>query len=178
MTTAAEAKLNRAQAIAIGAKIYLGRPCKTCGTAEKQVNGSGCVSCNRRRVLEWERRNPEERRKRKTQYRQKASPEAIARRKAAAAAWRVRNKQRTRVSGRRHRGLPEPTRAEPEMCESCGTPVFLLWGSLHLDHCHITGAFRGWLCSQCNTGIGLLGDNLEGVSKAVKYLKRAESSDA
>lgn len=30
--------------------------------------------------------------------------------------------------------------------------------------------FRGWLCDRCNVGIGCLGDNLEGVQKAAKYL--------
>ena len=35
-----------------------------------------------------------------------------------------------------------------------------------------TGKFRGWLCHKCNTGIGMLGDSLGAVSKAVEYLKR------
>jgi len=42
---------------------------------------------------------------------------------------------------------------------------------LHVDHCHATGVVRGLLCQKCNTGIGLLGDNLESVLKAVNYLK-------
>ena len=41
---------------------------------------------------------------------------------------------------------------------------------LVLDHDHETGKFRGWLCRNCNQGIGKLGDNLQGVTKAVKYL--------
>lgn len=51
-------------------------------------------------------------------------------------------------------------------CENCGkTDQKLLF-----DHCHETGKFRGWLCYQCNTAIGNLGDNLEGLMKAVQYL--------
>lgn len=34
---------------------------------------------------------------------------------------------------------------------------------------------RGLLCGHCNTGIGKLGDNLEGLLKAVAYLERYES---
>lgn len=30
---------------------------------------------------------------------------------------------------------------------------------LHLDHCHATGRFRGWLCSRCNHALGLLEDS-------------------
>jgi excisionase family DNA binding protein len=34
---------------------------------------------------------------------------------------------------------------------------------------------RGALCSNCNRGLGLLGDTLEGAMKAVEYLRRYES---
>lgn len=44
--------------------------------------------------------------------------------------------------------------------------------SLAVDHCHKTGKIRGLLCSKCNKAIGLLGDTLEGVQKAVKYLEQ------
>ncbi len=73
---------------------------------------------------------------------------------------------------RRLRGLPEPTRAIPPLCECCGKPPGKL--ALALDHCHRTGAFRGWLCGKCNTGIGMLGDTQEGLLRAMAYLKRVE----
>ena len=43
--------------------------------------------------------------------------------------------------------------------------------ALSVDHCHETGEVRGLLCQPCNSGIGLLGDNLESLLKAVKYLR-------
>lgn len=73
------------------------------------------------------------------------------------------------------RGLPEPTRPAPEVCESCGRTPAGRFKVLSLDHCHATGKFRGWLCNMCNRGIGALGDTLEGVERAVDYLKRAQS---
>ena len=59
-----------------------------------------------------------------------------------------------------------------EICECCLKPP--KYGNLILDHCHKTGAFRGWLCKSCNSGIGGLGDNLDGVKKAIAYLEKAE----
>lgn len=45
-----------------------------------------------------------------------------------------------------------------------------------VDHCHDTKQIRGLLCHSCNMGIGKLGDNLEGVVKAARYLEKAEES--
>lgn len=43
---------------------------------------------------------------------------------------------------------------------------------LEVDHIHGNGAVRGLLCSPCNIGIARLGDNVEGVQRAVAYLAR------
>ena len=43
---------------------------------------------------------------------------------------------------------------------------------LAVDHCHSTGRVRGLLCSNCNTGIGLLQDNTVLLQKAIEYLNR------
>lgn len=40
-----------------------------------------------------------------------------------------------------------------------------------LDHCHNSNKFRGWLCMECNIGLGKLGDNVEKLERAIKYLK-------
>ena len=41
-----------------------------------------------------------------------------------------------------------------------------------VDHCHNTGKVRGLLCSDCNTGIGLLKDNVNYLESAIKYLNK------
>ena len=56
---------------------------------------------------------------------------------------------------------------QTDACECCGKKTT----EMRMDHCHETVVFRGWLCQSCNWGIGNLGDNLEGVTKAVRYLK-------
>jgi hypothetical protein len=42
---------------------------------------------------------------------------------------------------------------------------------LVIDHCHATNQIRGLLCANCNAGIGMLGDNVEILEAAIKYLK-------
>ena len=57
---------------------------------------------------------------------------------------------------------------KPKNCECCGKEA----ETLCLDHCHQTLKFRGWLCELCNRGIGQLGDNIEGLKRAIEYLNK------
>ena len=41
-----------------------------------------------------------------------------------------------------------------------------------VDHCHDTGRVRGVLCQKCNAGIGLLGDDITTIERALEYLNR------
>jgi hypothetical protein len=56
---------------------------------------------------------------------------------------------------------------QPDFCDCCGKG-----GKLHLDHCHKTLSFRGWICGRCNSGIGNLGDEISGLQMAIDYLKK------
>ena len=57
-----------------------------------------------------------------------------------------------------------------DKCELCGRVE-----ALHLDHDHATKEFRGWLCRSCNTSLGGLGDNVDGLRRAIAYLERPRS---
>ena len=46
----------------------------------------------------------------------------------------------------------------------------------HMDHDHNTKVFRGWLCDACNMSIGHLGDSVEGLMNAVRYLEKANTA--
>jgi hypothetical protein len=63
----------------------------------------------------------------------------------------------------------------PEFCECCGgrnIDINHKQIGLACDHDPLTDTFRGWLCKKCNTAIGQLGDSLDGVMNAVKYLSK------
>lgn len=53
------------------------------------------------------------------------------------------------------------------VCAICGKVADGKW---HLDHEHGTGRIRGVLCSRCNQGLGLFGDDPEVCSAAADYL--------
>lgn len=53
-------------------------------------------------------------------------------------------------------------------CELCEVEI----EKPHLDHCHETGKIRGWLCRNCNVGLGMFKDDTEILQKAIKYLSK------
>lgn len=42
--------------------------------------------------------------------------------------------------------------------------------SIAIDHNHVTGKFRGFLCSRCNVALGMMKDNVDILAKAITYL--------
>lgn len=71
-------------------------------------------------------------------------------------------KKQTKIRDKLRKKAPP----KPDICECC-KKIPNKWA---LDHNHRDNSFRGWLCDRCNTGIGNLGDTLQGVINAVNYL--------
>jgi hypothetical protein len=58
----------------------------------------------------------------------------------------------------------------PPMGTPCDCCARVPRRALFLDHDHRTGTFRGWLCQECNVGLGFFDDSAAGVSAALAYL--------
>lgn len=128
-------------------KTYQGSVCRRGHSGERYVANRSCVECSQEFAGV----------RKKMSNREPTPPTDSMR-----AAWRAA------------RGMPAASRPEPPLCEACGNPPSKK--GMHLDHCHNSHVFRGWLCSRCNLGIGLLGDTLSGVIKAAAYLNRFDNT--
>lgn len=78
------------------------------------------------------------------------------------------------------RNIKKTSPAKPLKCDCCGSEPKTKNGrrkvGLVLDHCSTSNRFRGWLCSDCNLGIGSLGDSIEGLTRALNYLKKNDNN--
>lgn len=80
---------------------------------------------------------------------------------------KIRTKQAEKL-GILYEGVP---------CECCGKTTSRVGSTSRMirpvvDHCHETGKIRGILCYPCNMGIGHLGDTLNNLRNAIRYLER------
>lgn len=109
-----------------------------------------------------------EEKKAKARARYKANPnftkEQRKRRRLAVRKWMAKHQSQWRLKKQEERiGRPRP-----EVCEVCGRRNGK--HGIALDHCHKTGAPRGWLCYSCNTILGHAEDNPEILRKLIDYL--------
>lgn len=62
------------------------------------------------------------------------------------------------------------------ICKKRDVEVLYLGGKTRgpwvIDHNHVTKYFRGWLCHQCNRGIGAFHDNMDLLRNAIEYLSK------
>ena len=58
-------------------------------------------------------------------------------------------------------------------CAICGISQDDLGYTLEIDYDHGTGKVRGLLCKKCNLGIGMFGEDVENINKAIMYLEKS-----
>jgi hypothetical protein len=99
----------------------------------------------------------------------------VAKCSARRAAWSRANPERQRAIAQRSqlRALGvDPATVPPKSsgCQVCGRSRPGK-NSIVVDHCHVTGSFRGWLCNNCNVSIGMSGDNPAMLRRLADYLE-------
>lgn len=55
-------------------------------------------------------------------------------------------------------------------CAICHRELQELEHGLVVDHDHVTGKVRALLCGNCNTALGLLGDDVARIHRAAEYV--------
>jgi len=91
-------------------------------------------------------------------------------------AYKIRNKKTYfRRYGITYDGAIEVWEKQGKKCLICKKALEILGNNnkhgFCIDHDHKTGKFRGILCHNCNSAIGMLQENIELVRATVKYLE-------
>lgn len=66
---------------------------------------------------------------------------------------------------------------QEQRCAICKKHKFEFTRNLAVDHSHTTGQIRRLLCYGCNTGIGMLKENIEIMTQALNYIKEWNEKD-
>lgn len=68
---------------------------------------------------------------------------------------------------------PPPKIGESFNCPICHKNILIQKiGDVNLDHSHINGEIRGWLCRKCNTALGTFDDNPTILRRAIDWVLR------
>lgn len=73
---------------------------------------------------------------------------------------------------------PRPPIGDTFECPICEKMFTVQKGSVNLDHDQETGEPRGYLCSQCNTGMGKLDDDISVLARAIGWINDARKKPA
>ncbi|TES90642.1 MAG: hypothetical protein E3J87_09580 [Candidatus Cloacimonadota bacterium] len=148
-----------------------------------------CKKCNYQSAKNHLKNNPEvrERRNEQARGRYKKSPNKYINKTLG---WRAKNRQRYddymwSYSLKKFNLTTDKYDAELEkqkgVCAICGKKETIKnqWKVKRLasDHNHCTNKFRGLLCQRCNTGIGSLRVDEQGIElllKAIEYIRRTD----
>jgi hypothetical protein len=139
---------------------------------------------DRERVARYRKNNPEKIKEiqRRSSHRRKNDPERTEKLRIWQKRYREGNREALRDGERKRKFGITPERysemfqSQNGVCAICKQPETATrlgtLKALSVDHCHKTGAIRGLLCSDCNTGIGKLKDDPSVLQSAIRYLTK------
>ncbi len=171
--------------------------CNTCGQ-DKSLQAfpahrpKQCKACRFKVKRNWRSKNPErykaiEAKSRKRRARTPVSKDKV---RQYAESYYARNRfkvalKRSAVVALKHgyapcsASLEEITAAFTGICHNpgCRIPEAECTRRLVLDHCHVTGKFRGWLCGACNRAAGLLAESPRRINGLAEYVEAAVAAN-
>ena len=86
--------------------------------------------------------------------------------------WRREHPEQARATRRKYRyGINTEEQKQllvdqKGICAICGDAT----AKLEMDHSHVTGKVRGWLCKKCNVGLGHFNDDSILLRKALEFI--------
>ena len=111
----------------------------------------------------WREANPERNSEhQKRAYEKARTPETLAAK---------RDRELRRKYGITTAEVDQLLDAQEHLCAICRRPHRGKGTRLHVDHCHATNRIRGLLCSNCNTLLGLAGDDPARLRAAASYIE-------
>jgi len=149
---------------------------------------SYCLVCERDRIKQYKKLNPEIIKEQKLRYRIKykdriknAYREYYSKNKDKYIEYRRKYNQGNRENIKSLRlqklygiGIHEYLQMcldQDNKCAICNCEIINASQPLAVDHDHTTGDIRGLLCLHCNLGLGNFQDNIELLKNAIEYLK-------
>ena len=125
-------------------RYWTGNPCKAGHLAERYTSSRQCVECQKERTKKYQ----------KTQKGKDKSRE---------------------IHLRNTYGVSLQEVLIAKNCEICFTSLLsegMAGNSVCVDHDHKTGDVRGFLCNNCNRGLGMFMDNQDYLKSAISYLNK------
>jgi hypothetical protein len=162
MATAAPAIVSRSEAKALKlSKYFTGKPCVNGHIAAHRTECGGCAECGRLDAIARSRL-PETK-----NNRVRTRPHYAVQERESSRAWYAKKDGHTPPPLERDC----PPRPVDGRCDCC-LKIILgdKPGRFHLDHDHVTGAFRGWVCVGCNAGAHGVMDNQDWLRTRADFL--------
>jgi hypothetical protein len=180
--------ISRYEAVSKGLNFFFtGKQCNNGHLSKREIRKGNCWYCNlhrrelrktgvRRQVARSPLCHPDRRHMAKGLcdecYERKYNQENRIRRRGVAANWHRKNPGRQRLYRLKSLyGIDEIT-AISRLAEQNGLcAICKISAPSDLDHGHMTGKARGFLCALCNRGIGCLKESKDILMSAVEYLE-------
>ena len=134
--------------------------CKACNLAAKKKRYDENPQVHIDRVRQWQQENAERHNEWTREYRKR--PEVQR---------RARDAYYRKTYGKTADEVDEILDLQGHRCLICKIDMPERLGSMHLDHDHQTGRIRGFLCIDCNHGLGKFKEDPGVLMRAVVYLR-------